>query len=189
MIAISEITVNNKKYTILNLVGGFAPRSIKEMKKTAEELLDTCKEITDEDIDYLEKEYLLKQDPEMYRFEFGERDKLWQEWGEYYLKKYHEKIEHQKKRKPKAGWVYLIQNNDNGLYKIGFTSDIKTRMKQLNHQYIDGIKEIAFLDSDDTYGDEKNIHAMFTSKKVKGEWYDLNQDDIEYFKNIQLIKE
>ena len=35
-----------------------------------------------------------------------------------------------------------------------------------------------------TWQDEQNLHAKFGSKRIRGEWFDLSEDEIEMAKTI-----
>jgi len=74
----------------------------------------------------------------------------------------------------RAGYVYLARHfaAPDGLTKIGFTTDKEARMKEL---YAD---LIAAVYCNDASGLENLTHREWAAKRVKGEWFKLDDDDI-----------
>ena len=94
---------------------------------------------------------------------------------------------------PQYKQLYLINASDTNLYKIGITGkQIKERIKEL--QTGNGKKLIlieSFL-TKHNYKFETAIQNEFITKKVKDagdEWFELNEDDINSFKDICNKKE
>ena len=71
--------------------------------------------------------------------------------------------------------TYLVQNSTTGLYKIGKTAnEVKIRVAQFTgmsagDNYIHG-----FIDRDI----EQQLHKKYKDKRIKGEWFDLSQQDV-----------
>ena len=84
------------------------------------------------------------------------------------------------KKIDKSTKVYLMIDNHTGFYKIGRSKNPSTREKTLQSQkpsiellyYWNGLNK-----------DERNLHKMFEEKRVRGEWFDLNYNDIDGIKN------
>ena len=81
----------------------------------------------------------------------------------------------------KTGYVYLMKNNRNGYTKIGFTTNEPSfREKTLASEDPD----ITLIHS--TYGltmnHEKKLHDLFSEKRLRGEWFDLGDSDINQIK-------
>ena len=78
------------------------------------------------------------------------------------------------------GYIYLFQNETDGLIKIGYTrGNINKRRKQLltgSSGEITVVKTILTTLGTTT---EAYLHNVFNSKNVRGEWFNLNQEDIE----------
>lgn len=75
--------------------------------------------------------------------------------------------------------VYIAEAT-NGLFKIGVSSDAKARVKGLNSQSPIDIKLLATY----SFGEksqymEHRLQRRFASKRVKGEWYRLNQNELQ----------
>lgn len=82
--------------------------------------------------------------------------------------------------------VYLmcVESSDDIYYKIGVSKNTKNRIKNLstgNHLDVNVIKEIK---SEFPTKLEKRLHKHFENKKIKGEWFSLNQADLEAFDSI-----
>lgn len=89
-----------------------------------------------------------------------------------------------KKKKPTVhGNVYLMRNDRNGYTKIGFSKHPPSfRESTLQSQE----PEVSLLCSyKGTMKDEKRLHEEFHEKRLRGEWFDLDDSDLiaieEYF--------
>lgn len=82
-----------------------------------------------------------------------------------------------------SGIVYVLKA-DNGLYKIGRAKKFENRLLQLQTQMPYDLEVIVLIESDDYIGLEKGLHKRFVSKREKGEWFELSEEDIEYLKGL-----
>lgn len=75
--------------------------------------------------------------------------------------------------------IYLMSNRRNGLTKIGISQDPKHREKTLQSQEpeIDLIYTMA-----GNRLKELKLHEYFAEKRIRGEWFDLTEEDIESIK-------
>lgn len=83
-----------------------------------------------------------------------------------------------KKRKPeKSGNVYLMLNERNGYIKIGFTTG---RPEHREHTLQSQEPEIKLINifRGRTINDERNLHRIYDHKRVRGEWFNLNQEEV-----------
>jgi prophage antirepressor-like protein len=69
--------------------------------------------------------------------------------------------------------TYVMYDEISGYYKIGISKNPKARESTISSQ-LPKIKTILYLDRNI----EKTLHALFSSKKIRGEWFNLNADDI-----------
>jgi hypothetical protein len=100
-----------------------------------------------------------------------------------------DKEEYYKVRSPKdgqvktvSGLVYFVRNTE-GLTKIGRTYNLKNRLLRLKHEPRgEGATLIHYIESSDINVLEKTLHQAFASKRVQGEWFNLSDEDIAYFK-------
>jgi len=80
----------------------------------------------------------------------------------------------------KQGRVYLMHNTRSNEYKIGFTSkSIENRLKEF--KLVDPSVEYLFSFAG-TLNDEKELHLFFKTKRLRGEWFKLDLDDVDYIK-------
>jgi len=90
------------------------------------------------------------------------------------------KVDTRKKHKLET-FIYLMYNPNNGFYKIGHSNNPEYREYTLSAQepeiktlhYFKGLKKI-----------ESKLHQLFSEKRVRGEWFSLNQNDVDYIKSL-----
>lgn len=94
--------------------------------------------------------------------------------------------------------IYLISSeiNNEKLYKIGYTKrDVNTRIREFK---TGNASEFLIVDSfKSKWGTkiESHLHRLFKSKRIRGEWFNLDDDDIKTFSrycniihnNLELI--
>lgn len=83
--------------------------------------------------------------------------------------------------------VYLIcsEINGNRLYKIGYTKrDIEKRIKEFKTGNASSFYLIDSFQSKWGTKIEARLHKLFKHKKVSGEWFNLDNNDISDFKKI-----
>lgn len=76
----------------------------------------------------------------------------------------------------KQTWVYLMKDLRNGFYKIGESAVPQYREKTLQSEQ--PLIELVEAWSGTT-DDEKHLHRCFAEKRIRGEWFRLNDSDIE----------
>lgn len=86
--------------------------------------------------------------------------------------------------KTKEGYVYLIES-ENGYYKIGKSIDIERRLNQHEMDYPLKLRIIHSFESSNARRDEKKILDAFSQKNLRGEWFQLDECDIAWFKSIE----
>lgn len=74
------------------------------------------------------------------------------------------------------GFVYLCRNNRNGLTKIGFSRNPKQREYTLQSEDPD---VSMFATFPGTTRAERSLHEQFAGKRVRGEWFNLSDEDCE----------
>ncbi len=82
------------------------------------------------------------------------------------------------------GFVYLLECiiDDDSIYKIGFTKDkIQKRINKL--QTGNGYELIELYKFETQYNQkvERRLHKYFSNKRLKGEWFKLNKEDVDNF--------
>jgi hypothetical protein len=83
-------------------------------------------------------------------------------------------------------FVYLMKDLKNNYYKIGISNKPKFRESTLQSEN-PNIELIYFHKG--SKSDEYYLHNLFSNKRVRGEWFNLNENDIidiyEYFKDTK----
>lgn len=88
-------------------------------------------------------------------------------------------------REPKKYWVYLIHSRRLGIYKIGYTSDPKERIKDIKEQRKDNtLHYVTHIPTKDPIGLEAELHGTFQDKCVGGEWFALDDMDIDLIRGL-----
>lgn len=87
----------------------------------------------------------------------------------------------QEKKASKQRFVYLMRNNLTGKHKIGKSIDPTFREKTLQSQEPD--VTLLFYCSEEIIT-EKYLQEIFAEKRVRGEWFDLDSNDILEIKNL-----
>jgi len=86
--------------------------------------------------------------------------------------------------------VYLLKCDfgDHLLYKIGFSKrPVEKRLNELKTGNACEIKIVNIFNSVWAIKIESTLHRLYSSKRVSGEWFDLNNDDVDQFiNNCQL---
>ncbi len=87
----------------------------------------------------------------------------------------------------KSNYVYLIRAG-NGLTKIGISYDIQKRLNMLNTASPVELSLIFFFEPSNAVKTEKYLHIKFDKKRVKGEWFNLSDSEIEWIRlNYDII--
>lgn len=81
-----------------------------------------------------------------------------------------------------SGWVYAIASKeDRSLVKIGMTRRTPDeRLNQLRPKLPFETELICTIPSDDVIGLERYIHERFADKRVNGEWFRLDYEDVTW---------
>lgn len=79
------------------------------------------------------------------------------------------------------GFVYLVKI-ETGMYKIGLSTNTEGRMSGLSTGLPYELTLIHTIKCRDRFKIEKFFHEKFADRRIKGEWFALNPEDIEYFK-------
>ena len=84
-----------------------------------------------------------------------------------------------------AGEVYLFKSGR--YYKIGKTKDTVRRGSEIRLQLPEKVNLIHSIKTDDPSGIESYWQNRFESKRMNGEWFDLNSSDVKAFKRWRRI--
>lgn len=92
------------------------------------------------------------------------------------LEKQRKIFEEKEYEREHTGFVYLIKLGDS--YKIGITKNTKERFKQFEFMPFD-LQIIKTAKVKNYENIETLLHDMYKEKRIKGEWFNLTQDDIQ----------
>ena len=87
-------------------------------------------------------------------------------------------------RRKKPGFVYLLQSPTRA-YKIGRTKSPENRIKTFGIKLPFEIEYVALIKTHDMNTLENQLHSRFETKRVNGEWFALDQEDIDYIKSLE----
>jgi hypothetical protein len=100
-----------------------------------------------------------------------------------------EQVEKQKSKpvRNRAGYVYLLRAiHDASLYKIGRTSNPANRSKTFNVKLPFPVGFVCLIQSADMYSLESELHAKYKSKRLEGEWFRLESEDVDYIQQLSV---
>lgn len=75
-------------------------------------------------------------------------------------------------------YLYLIRA-ENGLIKIGYSEDVQRRYSLLNTASPIALELLWFMESARARLIEAELHQRFASKRVRGEWFAIGDEDVE----------
>lgn len=92
-----------------------------------------------------------------------------------------------KPRKRKPGYVYFVKDH-NGHCKIGMAKDVSKRMGEYTKLPYEPVllHVIRTIDMEEL---EAIFHDMFKSKRLRGEWFDLNEIDYKFITSKKYLKD
>jgi hypothetical protein len=87
---------------------------------------------------------------------------------------------------PAEKGVYILRRLDKELYKIGFSTELPTRIANIQKE----VNAFSVVELTVCYSDprtlESALHYHFRDKRVEGEWFKLSSDDVELIKGLDL---
>jgi hypothetical protein len=84
-----------------------------------------------------------------------------------------------------SGLVYLIKCEK--MYKIGKTTNLPKRFTSLQTASPYPLKLIHTIQCAELRNSERRFHQMFAAKRVRGEWFELSEEDVNYILNIKEL--
>lgn len=87
----------------------------------------------------------------------------------------------------RKGFVYLI-GSEQGHFKIGRTKDVPSRFNTLSIQLPFKIELLHSIEVEDCIRAEAFLHEKFSDKRLNGEWFSLEEIDIEWIKAQAILE-
>ena len=84
-----------------------------------------------------------------------------------------------------GGCVYLIREVEKGRIKIGKSKNVEKRLNYFSVALPFQIEEVHFIATKNYDELERHLHKKFARKRVNGEWFELNENDIEEVMKIK----
>jgi hypothetical protein len=82
-------------------------------------------------------------------------------------------------------YLYLIKCQQ--YYKIGVANDVQSRLAQLSTGNPFELEPVTVCGFDNASAVEAVLHQRFESRRVRGEWFDLDSEDLIVFDKIILL--
>lgn len=96
------------------------------------------------------------------------------------------KLKRERPTKSAAGYIYLIEGQPNH-YKIGKTVNPKERIGTLGVQLPYPIQVIHLIPVDNMTAAEQYLHSQFGDKRIRGEWFELDAQEVAFIKSISRL--
>lgn len=81
------------------------------------------------------------------------------------------------------GWIYVVGSHKERLYKIGLTRrGPDERLNEFRPNLPFKTKLICAIRSTDVYTDEAVFHSAFSDKRTNGEWFKLDDEDLDWLR-------
>lgn len=114
---------------------------------------------------------------------FGTSD--WPGWAKYIGKFPSSTSKSQVSKKP--GFIYLVRA-DTGEYKIGYSGNVEQRVKAFSVQPPFEYELVHTIPVDDMIRAEALVHERFAHKRIRGEWFALNEEEVEQIVQLASFK-
>lgn len=82
----------------------------------------------------------------------------------------------------KVGWIYILEAGP--YYKIGRSKNVDKRIEQLSTLPPFDIELVHLIQTNDTTLLEIALHNHFANKRKNGEWFELEEEDITWLKQL-----
>lgn len=91
----------------------------------------------------------------------------------------------------KFNYVYVIKGTHKGQskYKIGKANDPQDRIKMFNVKIPFDIETVVTFRVKDALSLEKELHSNFSNKRLAGEWFDLDNNDLMELIDTSALRE
>ena len=90
-------------------------------------------------------------------------------------------------KRTRPGFVYLLYCATTGMHKIGRSRNVERRCQQIATQGGYDMEILWKQHSEDMNIAEMDLHGRFVSKRVKGEWFKLDDEDVAWIRAIEVV--
>jgi hypothetical protein len=89
-----------------------------------------------------------------------------------------------------SGYVYVFRMIGTDFYKIGMTNSdtVKSRLESFKTYAPNGVEISQVIKSENARKLEKELHVKFQTKRLKGEFFRLDKNDLDYLESLQENK-
>lgn len=77
-----------------------------------------------------------------------------------------------------GGYVYFVKPKKGNSVKVGFSSDIISRLRSFKTVFDSSIILIGYIYSPDYKNIEKELHSFFEKRRISGEWFKISRSEI-----------
>lgn len=109
-------------------------------------------------------------------------DDLCNEWYDHMNSPHRAKTTEYHPKQQVKGYIYLLYGG--GYFKIGKTTQLSARGKQISLQLPFEVKLVHSINTNNVDQAERYWHTKFKSKRLNGEWFSLNDEDVAEFSSI-----
>lgn len=88
----------------------------------------------------------------------------------------------------KQTYVYLFRSSD-GLYKIGYSTNLRSRLSSIRCASPYNVEMVCSIPSGKAMKLESELHSKFETKRVRREWFALDDKDVDYIVDIARSRE
>jgi hypothetical protein len=81
-------------------------------------------------------------------------------------------------------FLYVFKRIRDGIYKIGVTGNLCSRASAIACGCGSHVELIAALDTNNAYQIEQELHQCFNTKRLPGEWFELDSSDVNKIKTF-----
>lgn len=85
----------------------------------------------------------------------------------------------QRRKHKRSSILYLIRESLTNATKIGIASNLESRLSSLQTGSVQELSVLAYFPIKGAKTQENHLHQRYAHKHVRGEWFDLSDDDIE----------
>lgn len=91
------------------------------------------------------------------------------------------------KDRQKDGWIYVLKGDR--FYKIGQAVRVDNRVTQIEPALPFPVEVVHSFPTDNMDNAERELHRQFADKQIHGEWFALDDADLEYIKSLATKEE